>query len=298
MAPEDAGTFVSSQIAVIAEDIARAKDWLVQASGGNVRGMADDWIREQNFQADRQVDTESKDIQDLLANLARIDSLYLAFFQAVWELIAAGVLIPASSLTRWQPGLGYKTPRGGGPIPYSVGLSHPEKIERLPHVRIGPADPDIFLKGIDCRSLHPGVLEAVEQSLLCYRRGLFMPSTVMLAAAAEATWTECGLAVAKHLKDTKLEKLFNDSYASISKKVFELRSTLEGAGAKPLLNASGRRIAEVREAESWTTVLRDRRNALHWGKAGSFVADQSETANLLMASPLHIGTLEAIRKHC
>src|SRR5262249_19740495 len=46
------------------------------------------------------------------------------------------------------------------------------------------------------------------------------------------------------------------------------------------------------------TTLRDRRNALHWGKAKSFIADHSETATLLMAAPLHLGTLETIRAAC
>jgi hypothetical protein len=65
-----------------------------------------------------------------------------------------------------------------------------------------------------------------------------------------------------------------------------------------LLKSADQTFARVADAEVWTTVLRDRRNALHWGKAKSFVADHSETATLLMAAPIHIGTLEAIRARC
>lgn len=58
----------------------------------------------------------------------------------------------------------------------------------------------------------------------------------MLAAAAEATWTECEAAVAKNLQDQNLEALFADQYSSISKKVLELRKVLESPNAKPLLS--------------------------------------------------------------
>jgi hypothetical protein len=107
----------------------------------------------------------------------------------------------------------------------------------------------------------------------------------MLAAAAEATWTECGVAVAKKLANTKLEGVVNDPLASITKKVIEVRKALEQADGKALLKVAGQHIAKVTDPEVWTTTLRDRRNALHWGKAKSFVADHSETGTLLMAAP-------------
>jgi hypothetical protein len=120
----------------------------------------------------------------------------------------------------------------------------------------------------------------------------------MLAAAAEAAWIECGVAVAKKLSLGKLQALMEDSYASISKKVAETHKAFEPSAGKTLLKDAGRTIADIANAEVWTTALRDRRNALHWSKDKSFVADHSETGTLLMAAPLHIGTLEAIRSCC
>jgi hypothetical protein len=73
---------------------------------------------------------------------------------------------------------------------------------------------------------------------------------------------------------------------------------LEHKNAKPLLAKAGLSVHQVNDAEIWTTALRDRRNALHWGKAKSFVADHAETGTLLMAAPQHLGTLEAIRAVC
>jgi ribosomal protein L19E len=64
------------------------------------------------------------------------------------------------------------------------------------------------------------------------------------------------------------------------------------------LKSAGQSAARIADAEVWMTALRERRNSLHWGKAKSFIADHSETATLLMAAPLHIGTLECIRTQC
>jgi hypothetical protein len=116
-----------------------------------------------------------------------------------------------------------------------------------------------------------------------------------LIAAAEATWIECGIAVAKQLSNTKLAATMSDPYASINKKIAKVQKTLQSPDGKALLKRAGRTTADVDNAEIWTTNLRERRNALHWGKAKSFVADHSETASLMMGAPLHIGTLEAIR---
>jgi hypothetical protein len=159
-------------------------------------------------------------------------------------------------------------------------------------------DVDVFLSGVNCKSLHEGIREAVAQALTCFRRALYMPATAMLAAAAEATWTECGRAVAKNLGNASLEKTLINPREGIGKKVAATRKALEHGNATALLTAAAQPLAKVVDAESWTTILRDKRNALHWTKAKSFVVAHSDTANLLMAAPLHLGTLAAILAAC
>ncbi len=201
--------------------------------------------------------------------------------------------------TSWEASLASRTSHYGSAIPLKkVRCSFPQTVERTPFSSGPPTDPDIFLDGTGCSTLHPGIPEAIKQALECFRRGLYMPATAMLAAAAEAAWTECGAAVAMKLASTKLDGIINDQLASISKKVMEIQKALEQPDGKVLLKAAGVTIPKVNDAEVWTTALRDRRNALHWGKAKSFVADHSETGTLLMAAPLHLGTLESIRTAC
>jgi hypothetical protein len=299
MSPEHVATQVLSSLAITKEDIVRAKVWLLEASDDRTDQLADEWLSAQQLSVPREVDTESSNCAELLVQIARAYSVRLAFYQAVWELVNAGELIPAEAPTRWRPSLGYRTSRAGGAIPLNhVGCSFPQRIEHPPFPSEVSADPDIFLRGVDWQTLHPGIREAIEQALGCFRRGLYMPATAMLAAAAEATWTESGIAIARTLTNAKLEGAMNDQLASISKKVAEIQKALEHPTGKALLKKAGQTINKVNDVEVWTTTLRDRRNALHWSKARTFTADHSCTAVLLMATPLHLGTLESIRVAC
>ena len=120
----------------------------------------------------------------------------------------------------------------------------------------------------------------------------------MLAAGAEATWIECGTAVAMKLGDTKLQSVVADPFVSLSRKITELRKALENPTGRNLLKTAGSNSAKVTDAEIWTTTLRERRNAVHWAKAQSFIAHHSDASSLLLAAPLHLSTLEAIRSAC
>jgi len=296
MSPEDATKLILSNLAVTREDIARAKAWLLRHASGQTPNLAEQWLSDQKLKVPKEVHTDLPTSGETLVQVARAFSVRLAFYQAIWELVSAGELIPAGPPEYWPAMVDFKTSHGGsGMPPNTLGCWHPQKIERMPLPSKTSTDVDVFLQGIDSRRLHPGILEAIDQSLGCFRRGLYMPATVMLAAAAEATWIECGIAVAQKFADAKLQALMNDPLASISKKVTGIRKALEQPAGKDLLKVAGQSLPKVIDAEIWTTTLRDRRNALHWGKAKSFVADHSETGTLLMAAPLHLGTLEAVR---
>ena len=295
MSPEQAGQFIESKILVTREDIARAKAWIGKLKNGNADTNAANWVKEHKVEEPRGVDTDSPRIEELLADIARAYSLRKAFYVALFELSGAGEIVFIGDIGRWEASLSYRTQRGAGGIDMKVSSPAPSRFERLVPPDGITTDPDIFLDGIDCKKLHSGIHEAIEQALDCFRKGLYMPATAMLAAATEATWTECGTTVAKNLSNPALETLFADPYASISRKVSELRQVLVQPTSKALLKSAGQSQAKVTDAELWTTVLRDRRNALHWTKSKSFIADHSETATLLIAAPLHIATLEAIR---
>ncbi len=298
MSPEQAAALILSTYAVKREDIARAKSYILRHDDTNTNGLVSAWLVEQNLETRDVIRTDAADAEEVLKALGRAFSVRVAFYSAVWELASAGRLYPSHPASEWKPTLTYNDSRNAGAIPLaSMTFYFLPHIHRPPLVE-GPDDPDIFLQGIDAKSLHPGIREAIDQSLDCFRRGLYMPAIAMLAAAVEATWTECGRAVATKLANAKLESVVRDPMSSIAKIVLETRKALEDSIAKPLLKAAGQSISKVSDAEVWTTVLREKRNALHWSKGKGFIADHSETATLLLAAPVHLDTLEAIRKAC
>lgn len=298
MSEIEAEKLLAGAVAVLREDVARAKTFLLQANGGSTDELAGRFLSGQGLAVPRAIDGTVENLPEVLTNAGRAVGVRMALFQAAWELVAAGELIPAGPPARWDASFDYKQHRHAGGLRPKVGCSYPSLLERMPLTGEPSTDVDIFLRGGACESLHDGIKEAIEQSLGCYRRGLYMPATVMLAAAAEATWVECGKAVAKELGNAKLGSVVSDPMSGIAKVVTETRKALEHGDAKDLLKAGGQHISRVGEAEVWTNALRERRNALHWGKGGSFLADHSETGTLLMAAPLCLGTLEAIRKAC
>lgn len=297
MNTDEAVRLLRETVKVTREDIARAKAWLVQTNGGDTRQLIEKWLTPQQalVSGNTIVDLNADNSAEQVTKCAHAFSLRLAFYQAQWELIASGDLFPVSFDT-WQPSLGYRDGGYSGGLDIrGIGCPFPQAVVRPPLTTPPPTDTDIFLRGVDCHSLHDGILKAIEQALLCFRRGLYLPATAMLAAAAEATWIECGFAVARQLSNAKLDTTVRDPYVSISKKIAEIKKALQSPQGKALLKQASRSPADVDNTEIWTTNLRERRNALHWGKAKSFVADHSETASLIMGAPQHIGTLEAIR---
>jgi hypothetical protein len=297
---QDAATdFVLSRISVTRELIARAKMWLVQNRSGKTDELVQAWLEEQNLTEIKEINGRSSDVEDKLTELGKSFTARLSFLQAIAELIGEGKLLPAGPWQIWAPGTTYSNHGHGGHFALKgLGCSHPIKIEPSPFVEQFPIDVDIFLEGVDCNSLHSGIHEAIEQSLACFRRGLYMPATAMLAAAAEATWSECATGVASNQSNKNLTAMVTDPHVGFGKIVSETVKALEHASAKPLLQKAGRSVSQLRDAVIWTTTLRDRRNALHWGKAKSFIADHSDTGCLLMAAPMHLKMLEAIRLAC
>lgn len=305
MNPHDASRKLLSQINVTREDIARAKHFIVAAIGSaatetGTPDLAEQWLQREGAAVPTGiiVNIEEPGADDALTRLSRGYSLRLGFYQAIWELVAACEVLPGAP-ARWEANAGWRDSH------YSAGLEinsinclFPSAIKRPPLVSAPATDPDVFLQGADCVTLHPGVREAITQSLACFRRGLYLPAIVMLAAGAEAEWIECGTAVAAKLGDTRLRELIERPRTSFAEKVMGIKRTLESATSKDLLRAAGTNPARVSDSELWTTTLRERRNAVHWGKAQSFIAQHSDAASLLLSAALHLGTLEAIRKAC
>jgi hypothetical protein len=139
---------LESAVVVTREDIVRAKSYVLKAEGGNTDELTDRFLQEQRLGIPRKIDGDAPNIADVLASVARAISVRLALYQAIWELVAVGELIPAGSSSRWQPTIGYKSLGYGGGLRPKINCAYPSVVERLPLVSELPTDTDIFLQGI------------------------------------------------------------------------------------------------------------------------------------------------------
>jgi hypothetical protein len=293
----DWDTELRSQIKVVRGDICRAKDAILKSGHETVDSILKDWLNAQNINEKDTVNTDSAECSRDISEIAKYVSLRFAFYQAVWELITSGDLYPGEPPNYWDCSFTNRHSHGAESL-----LKGPLRVWRIPSVQrpFAPqsfsADTDVFLAGIGSARMHDGIVEGIELALVCFQRGLYMPSTVMLAAAVEAEWIECGTAVATKLGSTSLQKKITDE-CPIGRLIPAIQKTLESAGTA-ILSDAGETIATLTEVVTWTNVLRDRRNYLHWGKAKSFVADHSSTASLMLGAPLFLKTLVNIRLAC
>jgi hypothetical protein len=220
MSPDEASKKLIAAIAVTREDVARAKDFILAADETTTDKLAEEWLHVQVGSVPKEVDISSASADDSLALVGKAYGLRLAFYQAVWELVAACELVP-SGTGNWQPSVTWRDPHGAGGLRLdAVNCLFPSTIGRPPLRSSPPTDLDLFLEGPDCVALHDGICEAVGQSLVCFRRGLYLPSIVMLAAGAEAAWIECGMAVAaKPETRSFVRSLTTHSRASVERSV-------------------------------------------------------------------------------
>jgi hypothetical protein len=301
---EEAARLFHDSAQVHREDIARAKAFvLAQAhreSGTNA--LASEWVDAQVGRLSQEVRVDSDDAPEKFRLHGQSFGLRLSFLQGVWELISAGQLLPAGETLECRPpGISLHSPHGAHGLTVTRRTCpYPQQIYLPPLSKAAAtSDVDLLLNGQDCAELHEGVREALRLSVDCLRRDLYLPAIAMLAAAAEAQWVECGRAVASSTQPPaqKLRDAIDDPHSGIGKTVAQLCGHLIGKGpGSDIRRAAHVTDAQLLEAQGWTLVLREHRNALHWGKAQSFTKSYAETAALLLAAPIHFGVLEALRR--
>jgi hypothetical protein len=309
MTPGEAFKRIVAGVRGRAEDVARAKDYILSAQDWqtkrmlNTETLSDHWLSDQVGPLTQEIVVDAASAPDECDRYARAYSLRLAFFQAVWDLLNAGVLLPAGSVVGWTPRLDARHAHGGEGLSLE-GISSwfPNQIARPPLRADDPqADLDLFLKGAPSLKLSPGIVEGIRQTLVCFQRGLYLPALVMLGAATEATWIECATALAAKLNDKDLLDATTKQFP-IGRTVPLVRKALEQTGGAQLLTVAGvrlgQKLARLTDAEVWTTTLRERRNAVHWGKTTSFIAQHSDAGTLILAAPQHLETIERIRGAC
>ena len=243
----------------------------------------------------------------VLLKYARNFSAQLAVYQAIWELVAVSLLVPASEVSKKRFKVTWTTvgPGGSG---QSSGFEVPNiGVPYLPEFArpVSPPDTiltdgDLYLNELPSTTLHPGVEKALRLAVACFRQELFVPAVAMLGAASEGAWIELGKALANgHPKDSKSKKIIEDledDFVGTGRKInliAELYSHRDLFGE--VEKASGIKLSRVREIAVWAHTVREARNVLHWNVSPTPENTYEKVAVLLMSALPNIGDLEKLR---
>ncbi len=241
-------------------------------------------------------------------------SSMLAASEAVWQLIHRGVLMTGASgqTTTLNFEIRYTTAVGGSGgehggfrlddcvvyIPVSV---HFAPSHRQPSDEEVLTDPDLFVMeaGIDGADVE--ICDALKDSVECFRHGLFRPTAVLLGKAMEGAWTELGLSIADAIRAdgqnaSKLAAtMTKDSHLNTRLKVVQTyykNPTLTGN----ILDRAGVSPSDLDEVLVWSEVLREARNAIHFGNKPTIPNSYEKVAVLLIAGAKYLGTLYSVKR--
>lgn len=154
-------------------------------------------------------------------------------------------------------------------------------------------DEDTFITAAGLLSSAPEVQEAARDAVECLRRELHRPAVVVLAKVAEGAWVELGLTLAAHLDGSAGRRLLSRladqslSWPGLVKAVRNAMNTPDVVAALRSVELSPNAFDHV---EVWTNVLRDARNAIHFG-AGASVPNTAEKVTTIF-----IDGVDCIRK--
>jgi len=121
----------------------------------------------------------------------------------------------------------------------------------------------------------------LEEAAQCFRHELYLSAVVMIGKAAEDTWTQLGQAlVGVFPRAVKL----SDPLLHIGRRVNDTQKLLESAEGKELLKQAEVHAEELRGAVIWSHVVREARNAVHYGTANSAQNNYEKVAVLLLST--------------
>lgn len=231
--------------------------------------------------------------------------------EAIWSLIHEGALLHDSRLTTVDTNLNWTTVVAGSgtsggwtfdefsiPLPYEVFFSPSHRFNAKETL----TDPNLFLLESGITGADTEVIEALKDSIGCFRKGLYRPSTVLLGKAMEGTWIELGISIGNYITGTSTKKTryletMTDDKISIWVKIGKILDLYNDSSlVGRLVRDSGISVNEIKNICVWSDVLREARNAIHFGVKPTIPNTYEKVAVLLLASAQNLRKLYHVKK--
>ena len=255
---------------------------------------------------------QSVETEGIIKSAAEAISWTLAGCEAIWGLISASLLIPASSdLNHLIQSLGWTTVvPGGGGTSSSWQLDHLSirilTAVLLPRSLSGSenqplSDPDLFLHTLDIPDIHREVEESLREAVRCFRYELYLACLAMIGKASEGAWIELGLELTNAvppgapIKPDKVREKLEDPFVGVGKKIAETLKLYERSDILAHIHSkSGVKVQDLRNAVIWADAVRESRNSVHYGVEPSMPNTYEKVAALLISAVPHLRLLYRI----
>ncbi|KZE67995.1 hypothetical protein AWM68_17645 [Fictibacillus phosphorivorans] len=259
---------------------------------------------------------ESVPLEEQVQQASGFISWYIAFSQAILELIHNNYLLVTNQQLYPYNGLQINwttvVPGYGG---RSASWNFTEYIVLIPsqvkksftqlNNNFTLFDVDLFISKLEIDNAHPDVIEAIIDTITCFKKELYRPTLTMLGKAVEGAWIELGIsllnyAINQNIDEEKnnqlLERLMGpDSFAFKVSKVIDLYSSHYKDWFKPVKVDTNIIPSQLAEIKIWTDVVREARNAIHFGAKVNSDNNYEKTAIILLASISHFKTIYSLK---
>jgi hypothetical protein len=259
---------------------------------------------------------DSVPIENQVQQASGYISWYIAFSQAILELIHNNYLLVTSQQYYPYNGLQINWTTvvpGSGGMSASWNFSEytvmtPSRVQKS-FTQVDKEftlfDVDLFVSKLDIDNAHPDVIEAIIDTVTCFKKELYRPALTMLGKAVEGAWIELGISLLNHainqnIDEDKnnqiLEKLMGpDSFAFKVSKVIDLYSSHYKDWFKAIKVDTNITPSHLTEIKLWTDVVREARNAIHFGAMINSDNNYEKTAMILLASISHFKTIYSLK---
>jgi len=300
---------IENQINVTSQQVTFAKAYILQHFNEETPRMIQEFLKAMEAtMPDEIIIHPNVDTDGMVKNTAKSISWTLACCEAIWQLIHANLLIPATSGShRPNPPLKWTTILPNGPrsgefsnwnLEYLF-FSVPGRVLR-PHSLSSQtyqplSDPDLFLHTLDIHGLHDEVEKSLREAVHCFRHELYLACLTMLGRASEGAWIELGLKLVdtvpqeSQVKAQSVKEKLEDSFVSISKKIMETLKLYEHKDIfAKIYKESGVNLQDLRNAVIWSDSVRESRNSIHYGVEPSMPNTYEKVAALLISAVPHL----------
>lgn len=318
MHQDEAGRLLKSRINVSRQHVVVAKAYILKHFEASTLNILNKFANDFEAQPPEKVVLHpSAPLEPQIDQVAKAIIWRLAFGEAIWSLIGMGMLIPThSNLHEITADQEWTTvvPGGGGSsagwrfeeynisVPVTVRLA-PSAVNKLPQPL---SDPDLYLSDFEIPDLHAEVEEAIRQAAQCFRYELYVPCLAMLAKASEGSWIEMGLSLLKVNPDNtslssekrdKIRETLTSQYSSVVQKMETITQLYERQDIFiEVAKRSGFNQRYLREVSNWSSIVRDSRNAVHYGADPATQNTYEKVAALLLGAVPNLRVLYTIRQ--